>query len=273
MPDKRRHRGRHPSDDRLFAEMQHTALRTAVAEYSWLLTRSYAVDSALKLVGDRYNLTARQRTAVQRSACSDQSLRRRAAALAALDETAGQTISIDGYNLLITIESALSGGLILIGRDGCYRDLASVHGTYRKVHETIPALEIIIDYLTALDVPRIDWYLDKPVSNSGRLKAVMADVVEARMEREGRQTVGLKLPPGALGCRPKPADRTLWNIELVQSPDAVLVDHPGPVVTSDSVILDRCRTWINLAADIISACTSCAWIVDLRLESRATGSE
>ena len=43
---------------------------------------------------------------------------------------------IDGYNVLTTVESALAHGLLLIGRDGCMRDLASMHGSWRKVDET-----------------------------------------------------------------------------------------------------------------------------------------
>ena len=245
MPDKRKHRGKHPDDDRLFAEPQHLVLRTAVAEYSWLLTREYARDSALKLVGDHHGLTARQRLAVMRSSCSDDSLRERTAKLTALGKCRGGSIGIDGYNLLITVESALSGGLILIGRDGCYRDLASVHGTYRKVEETQPAVELIADYLAAFDIPRIDWYLDRPVSNSGRLKAFMAEVLEARV---------LRHPQAAT-----------WNIELINSPDAQLCDSTGTTVTSDGIVLDRCGAWVNLAKEIVDAKAPDAWIVDLRL--------
>ncbi|MGB2984344.1 MAG: DUF434 domain-containing protein [Phycisphaerae bacterium] len=244
MPDKRRHRGKHPEDDQLFAPVRHEALRTAVAEYSWLLTRGYATGSALKLVGDRYNLTARQRMAVRRSSCSDQSLEHRAATMTPPTETAGQLVGIDGYNLLITIESALAGGLILVGRDGCHRDLASVHGTYRKVDETVPAVTLIVDFLATLNIRHIDWYLDRPVSNSGRLKALMAEVIAGRTDRSTR--------------------RATWNIELVNSPDALLVSYPHPVVSSDSVILDQCTAWLNLAEIVIDARIPTAWKVDLR---------
>ncbi|MHC4063810.1 MAG: DUF434 domain-containing protein [Planctomycetota bacterium] len=243
MPDRRRHRGKHPEDDRLFAEGQHRGLRTAVTEYSWLLTRGYAQASALKLVGDRHSLTARQRMAVMRSACSDQALQRRRDSMVTLSRLNDQPIGIDGYNLLITIESALSGGLILVGRDGCCRDLASIHGTYRKIEETLPAIDLIADYLAGLQIPRLDWYLDRPVSNSGRLKALMAGVLAAR---------GVTL-----------AGETGWNIELVNSPDAVLAAYPGPIVTSDSVVLDRGGPWTNLAAEIINARVPQAWRVDL----------
>ncbi len=238
MPDKRKHRGAHPEDAGLFAAAQLPALRRAVDDFSWLLTQGYADESALKLVGDRHHLTARQRLGVWRSACSDQALQRRADARRSLTDAAHPRLGIDGYNLLITVESALSGGLILVGRDGCHRDLASVHGTYRKVRETVPAIELIAEFLTRAGAGAIDWFLDRPVSNSGRLKVVMAEVLEAR---------GLK-----------------WNIELIDNPDPRLADYPGAVVTTDSWILDRCTAWTNLAQELIAAHVPCAWIVDLR---------
>ena len=151
----------------------------------------------------------------------------------------GKPIGIDGYNLLITIESALSGALILVGRDGCYRDLASIHGTYRKVQETTVAVDLIADYLAGFDIPRIDWYLDRPVSNSGRLKALMAEILEARQSDTAFSTV--------------------WNIELVDSPDAVLADYEHPIATADSAVLDRCGAWLNLATEIIDARVPDAW--------------
>lgn len=245
MPDKRRHRGRHPDDDRLFAEANLDTLRTAVSHLSWLLTRGYALKSSLKLVGDRRDLTARQRMAVRRCSCSDAALQRRRETCMAISVGMAPGIGIDGYNLLITIESALSGGLVMVGRDGCCRDLASVHGTYRKVAETVPALEIIVDAVEALRPAHVDWYLDQPVSNSGRLKAVLADVIGGRSGRG-----------------------TLWNIELTMSPDKVLADYPAAVVTTDSVVLDRCELWINLAGRIISSQIPAAWVVDLRSEPK-----
>lgn len=275
MPDKRRHRGRHPADDQLFAESQHEGLRRAVTDYSWLLTRGYATDSALKLVGDRHELMARQRMAVRRSACSDFSLQRRAAKMTPIKEAAGNAVGIDGYNLLITVESALSGGLVLIGRDSCYRDLASVHGTYRKVEETIPAVEMIVDYVTAMCIPRIDWYLDRPVSNSGRLKALIADVIVRRIATKGPRAADSSpreqsMVPVSNRYPMAPAVRTTWNIELANSPDTVLYSFPGLVASSDSVVLDKCRAWLNLAAGIINARVPDAWKVDLRPGSDTT---
>ena len=119
----------------------HGVLASAAADLAWLLSRGYAAVSALKLVGDRYRLAARQRTAVARATCSDASCAARQSRR--VDCAAGAPLSIDGYNVLTTVEAALAGGVILAARDGTYRDMASMHGSYRKVAETRPALELI----------------------------------------------------------------------------------------------------------------------------------
>ena len=251
MPDKRRHRGKHPQDDTLFSPARLSGLRSAADDLALLLTRGYAEKSALKLVGDRYDLTARQRTAVWRSACSDQALQRRRSTRVATDRLCGARLGVDGYNLLITVESALSGGLVLIGCDGCCRDLASIHGTYRKVEETEPALRLIFDCLAELAPARIDWYLDRPVSNSGRLKTLIADLLERMADTHD------------------PWPSTIWNIELVNNPDATLSQYDGIIASSDSLVLDNSGQWSNLSAHIIAACIPGAWIVDLSVTAAA----
>ena len=74
MPDKREHRGPHPSDAKLFAADKIPDIRDALTDYSLLLTKGYGDKGALKLVGDRFSLTERQRLAVMRSSCSDEQL-------------------------------------------------------------------------------------------------------------------------------------------------------------------------------------------------------
>ncbi len=247
MPDKRTHRGKHPEDDRAFSSQYLPALESAVEHLSWLLTHEYALISALKLVGDRFSLTARQRMAVRRCACSDQALASRLEKAASVYECRGKTVEIDGYNLLITVESALSGAVIVIGRDGCYRDLASIHSTYRKVEETAPALELIASALGQLQVDHVNWYLDKPVSNSGRLRRFMLEQLD-RISPTGR-----------------------WNIEVVEQPDKQLRESQELVVSADSVVIDHCARWANLAAHIVSNHLPGAWVVDLSGSRSATG--
>ena len=237
MPDKRTHRGPHPSDSKLFGADCRACLESALADYAWLLTKGYAEKSALKLVGDRFALTKRQRLAVMRCACSDQQRKVRAQSRLSISDLVGQSLAIDGYNVLITVEAALSGGLILKGRDGCLRDLAGIHGTYRKVDETIPALKIIGDFLKEARITHALWLLDSPVSNSGRLKTLIT-----QLAREHDWP---------------------WDVELVPNPDVTLKQTPDIVATSDSVILDHCCEWVNLTEAIITEKLRKVTIIDL----------
>jgi len=237
MPDRRIHRGPHPADEKLFAAKTICDLQSAVADFSLLLTKGYAEKSALKLVGDRFSLTERQRLAIMRSSCSDQQLASRSQRCVAMENLEGQPIVIDGYNVLITIEAAMSGGVIFKGRDGCYRDLASIHGTYRKVTETIPAVQLIGQFLKEIEVAKALWLLDSPVSNSGRLKTLIGELAGKR--------------------------NWDWEIELLLSPDAQLKKSDLIVASSDSVVLDACKSWSNLATEIIKKKLSSARVVDL----------
>jgi hypothetical protein len=237
MPDRRTHRGPHPDDAKLFAPDKIPDLRTAAGDFSLLLTKGYADKSALKLVGDKFSLTDRQRLAVMRSSCSDRQLASRHERRIELRKIADQPIAIDGYNLLITVEAAMSGGVIFKGRDGCFRDLASIHGTYRKVTETIPAVELIGHFLKDIGVTKALWFLDSPVSNSGRLKTLIGELAEK--------------------------NNWLWNIELSISPDYELIRTDSIVVSTDSVVLDGCRKWANLSAELITQKIKSPWIIDL----------
>jgi hypothetical protein len=200
-------------------------LRQATADLCWLLSRDYAAPSALKLVGDHHQLAVRQRAAIARCACADASRTHRDARQIGADRLAGQALWLDGYNVLTTVEVALGGGVILSACDHTYRDIASMHGTYRKVAETLPALDLL-GRMTAICGATIwVWYLDRPVSNSGRLRKIMLDLAAER--------------------------GWPWQVELVQNPDAVLAATAEIIATADSVVLDRCQRWFNLARVVI----------------------
>ena len=237
VPDHRSHRGAGPEDARLFGADAVPRMRAAVGDLSWLLSRGYAQPSAVKIVGDRYTLDARQRMATTRSACTDRQRDDRISREVSSETLAGNALLIDGYNVLTTIEVAMGGGVILRGRDTAFRDIAGVHGTYRKVEETSAVIEAIGATAAELGVVRCAWFLDSPVSNSGRLKGILRDAAAAH------------------GWD--------WTIELVQNPDAVLIASDRIIASSDSVVLDGCARWFNLAAAVIQRRVPNAWIVDL----------
>ena len=240
MGDSRRHRGPHPSDDRLFSEEALPTLRKAVSDMSWLRTRGYAEPSAIKLVGDRYQLRQRQRVAVGRSACSDASKAGRAARQVDPADMSGKPLMIDGLNVITTIEVALACGVLLIGRDRCMRDMASFHGSYRLVHETERAVEILVGVVDSMQPSQAVLHIDRPVSNSGRLAQTVRKAAAAR---------------GSL-------------LEAVTSDcvDESLKKSSAVVATADSAILDACDAWVNLAhitVERLGAEVEPKWLLDL----------
>lgn len=237
MPDQRRHRGPHTEDPQLFSTTQTPRLKSATSDLSWLLSRGYAIVSSLKIVGDRYKLTSRQRTAVSRCACTPQQRTQRQEKQLSPGEVAGQELWIDGYNVLTSIEAALSGGVLIRGMDGCLRDMASMHGSYRKVEETRPAILLIGEFLKKSKISNCRWLFDQPVSNSGRLRTMLLGIAEEQ--------------------------QWSWNVELVPDPDPILAAADCCVASADSEILNRSHCWINLVDLLVVSQIPEAWVVDL----------
>jgi len=236
MGGDEKHRGPAPKDESLFAPASLPTLRAAVEELSWLLTRGYAEPSAVKLVGDRHQLTTRQRTAVQRAACSDAQQTARHRSHSGIDQVASRPLAIDGFNVLILCEPLFSGGVVVKGRDGALRDLASVHGTWKRVSETREALSKLANLVARLGAERVLWYLDRPVSNSGRLRAM----IEHEAERLHAH----------------------WEVELVDDPDRRLAAFEGVVATADGWILDRAGAWVDLPEAVWSR-RGGGWVIEL----------
>jgi hypothetical protein len=237
-PDTRRHRGAHPADAELFGADQLNKLRRAVSELCWLLSRGYQMTSSLKLVGDRHGLRERQRLAVSRAACSEHDRQRRKDHCLSVEQLRDQHVIVDGFNLIITIEAALSGGPLFIGVDDCIRDLSSVHGSYRSVEETDRAISLIGNALQTLAPSSVLWLLDRPVSNSGRLAAKITDLA-------------------AHNGWP-------WEVQVVFNPDSAIVASQSVAITSDSSILDHVARWSDLKSYLLVYEIPDAWIVDLR---------
>ena len=236
MGEKRR--GPAPGDEALFGETAWPALRTATEELSWLRGRGYAEPSAVALVGNRHQLAKRQRRAVSRAACSDAERAARQGRRVGLEALAGAALHVDGFNALITAESVRAGAPVFLGRDGALRDLASVHGSWRRGARTEAALDALEAQLRVAAPARVVWWLDAPVSNSGRLAGEL---------RERAEAAGLP-----------------WEVRLDPDPDARLVAlEQGVAASADARILDGAPAWVDLPAAVLAEMPD-AWLVDLR---------
>jgi len=227
-------RGYHPDDSLKFAGEQLAILQRAHQDIRSLLDRGYRLGPILELVGGRYQLTARQRNALQRTAASSDQCRRRAVSRLPLSAADGKIIQIDGFNLLVTLETALSGSPLFLGSDGVIRDLAGLRGSYHLIPQTDQATALLGRILGELSVGQTQIYLDAPVSNSGRLRQHILHM-----------SVAWPFPT---------------EVNLIPNPDTVLCRREW-VVTSDSLILDHCASWLDLTGAIIRRYIPQAWII------------
>jgi hypothetical protein len=152
------------------------------------------------------------------------------------DSVRGATVSIDGFNLIVTLEVALGGGVLLAGRDACLRDLAGLRGSYHLVDDTTHAVTLVGGALETLGAARAEIFLESAVSNAGRLRGEIEALAG-----------GWSVPVA---------------VTLVRDADPVLATREC-VITADAAVLDRCGSWFNLARWIVERHVTHAWRVVL----------
>jgi hypothetical protein len=222
---KQTRRGFVPQDRENFSDESLDVLGAACADLYFLLNRAYDDENALTFVGNHYQLLSRQREALKRAVLPRDKItgRGRRCRKGSLK---GKRLAIDGFNIIITLEAALSEETTLIRcMDGVIRDLCGLHGSYSIIADTEEVLNWLGEYLSGKKIESVVFYLDKQVSNSGRLKEKILSV----MAENG----------------------VAAEAELSLNPDSVLRGMEY-VVSGDRIILEYCQSWVNLAADMIA---------------------
>ena len=221
---KETRRGYVAKDEKEFKGKAVEILRKAGEELVFLLDRGYPIKPATTFIGNHYMLSERQRLALARGYASSSDCQLRKKKEVTLREAEGQVVHIDGFNTIITLEVALSGSLLLLCKDGLIRDLAGLRGTYRIIDKTKEAIWVLLTRLKEARVASAVFYLDAPVSNSGRLKTLIGSLAEeCRLETEIFVM--------------NEVDRTLQKKSFV--------------VTSDAIVLNQCHSFINLNRELI----------------------
>ncbi len=226
-------RGYVPKDELSFSPEAIARMKTASRHVCYLLDEGYDLKQASTFVGNHFLLSERQRMAIVRSVASAGQLRNRKAKEKSSQEAA--EVWIDGFNTVITLEVLFSDSLLFECMDGTVRDLAALRGTYRIIPQTEKAVHALFDTLKEQNIKTAHILLDEPVSNSGRLKTLLADIGEGY-----------------------PFD---LDIQLLKAVDSALWDKDN-VITTDSIILDHCIGWFNLlkiCAQKHGAKTLCVW--------------
>ena len=231
-------RGYVPEDEKQFTGTQLELLIKAAREVQFLLDRGYEIKPTTTFIGNHYMFSERQRLALARMVSPMERITERKSKelLQKEEKKLPKTVHIDGFNTIITLEVALSGSPVLYCGDGTIRDLAGLRGTYRIIDQTKEAIMRILQQLDVLKIENACFYLDAPVSNSGRLSSLI-------MECADKYNVSVKT-------------------QVINDVDRVLEQLAG-VISGDAIILNNCVSWLNMMPLIIEQMES-VWMIQLQ---------
>ena len=196
-----------------YSEIKQTFI-DAIHDYNFLINKNYSEKSIMKLIGDRYQLSSIERSILYRGVFSSKENKFRKAKLT--DVVEGSIFHIDTFNVLYTLASYLKGKILFVASDGILRDASEVHGKTIKKELLNKSIDLLFSFLCEVNPVEVNFYIDKPVSNSGKLKALLQDNLNNYMIK--------------------------GNAELFQSADYPLKKcNNGVVATSDSVIVNKAK--------------------------------
>lgn len=233
-------RGYQPTDEKDFGPESMHVLHRAGSELSYLLDHDYPRETAVEFVGNRYQFSSRQRMFLSRGICGRRRRTTRANTHLQASELRGRDVCIDGFNVIVPLEVALAHSPLIHAQDDAIRDLAGVSGTYRTVHQTMQAIDLVLDVLSESGARSATFFFDRPVRNSGRLAKTIGDYVRA---------LG-SIQPGL------PQIQTA----LVDNVDAELAGREF-VATNDSGVIDRVQSWVSLDAEALGRVDD-AWVLE-----------
>ncbi|MDP4185596.1 MAG: DUF434 domain-containing protein [Bacteroidota bacterium] len=187
----------------------------ALKDYSYLLEHGYPQNAALKLVGDRWKLTGMCRSILFRGIFEPEASERRNQKRVGAEHLYGSNVFIDTCNVLITLGSYLNGNEVFISTDGYVRDASEIHGKAFREDLLDQSLNFIFRFLASHNPASLNFYIDEPMSFSGRLAARINELLEE--------------------------NQISGNAQTCKSPDHILNTlSEGLIATSDTVIIDRC---------------------------------
>ena len=202
-----------------------TKVFEAAKDLRYLLERGYRRESALKPIVDKYQLSTKQKLLLYRAVYDASTAAKHKEKIATLDKIKDSKLAIDGYNVMITVESGLRGGLLALCDDGFIRDISAVHGKYRITSMTEKALSIIVKALKKLKPAKTNFFFDAQVSKSGELAS------HVRRTLRGSGLTG--------------------SAYAVEQADVSTLDFGEIVATSDSVLISKAGAVFDLAGEIL----------------------
>lgn len=158
--------------------INHEKLKIPSKDLKYLLNQGYRKKIALNFVANHYLLDQKARNYLARSVFSDSLSQSRKSKIISFKDIKGNILFLDGYNVLITVESILNNYEVILADDGFLRDVQGIFGKYKYNSNTNTALSLIFNCISNHPPTKIKFYLDQQVSFSGKLGKEINDMLK-----------------------------------------------------------------------------------------------
>lgn len=149
-------------------------LRTKAAEdIRYLLERGYRRDSSIRFAGDHYGLDKNERYILARTVFSTPIASSRKRKKLNAHNLKNKDLLIDGYNVLITLESLLEGEEIWVADDSFLRDIRGIFKNHSNDDRTFRAVEEMLSFILRTETKNVEILLDVQMKDSGELAALI----------------------------------------------------------------------------------------------------
>ncbi len=217
-------------------DLEKGQIKSATSDLRFLLDRGYRKKGALKFVANRYVLNKRQKNYLVRTVFSREKSLARKGKIVDITFIKGKTLFVDGYNVLITVESICSNNerSVVVCDDGVLRDVNAVFGKYKYNEWTEIALNQIIFLLKFYKPLFVKFFYDSPVSRSGELAKLTNRIIKAH---------------GVNGCAvtSKNVDFELKNLSNASGNNS---DSTYIIATSDGAIIDKVKNVLDIPSEL-----------------------
>jgi len=158
------------------ADQLKEKLSEPAMDIRYLLSRGYKRKSAITFVSNHYQLTEPERHILTRLVFSPQRADHRNKKKLECSQLKGCDVLVDGYNVLITIETAFKNEPLWFADDGFLRDTSGIFSNHKITDTTCMAVDEMLSTLANLKVRSATILLDSQMSNSG----ILAELIRKR---------------------------------------------------------------------------------------------
>jgi len=193
------------------------SLHEASKDLKHLLNRGYNKTSALTFVCNHYQLEQKDRHFLARAVFADELVSTISEKRLPIEEIQGKDVTVDGFNVLITVEAVLKNEAILCD-DSVIRDTQGVFGKYKITETTEKALQEIFSLFKEYPPRTVTFYFDRQVSHSGDLCSTV---------------------------------RQHFPCETVNHVDLLLANLNKITATSDSILIQKLDYYVDIPFEIL----------------------